>query len=246
MAVLVGSTITQASVKRAQLVFHKAAIKTAFGLTEANRIADWKTRPPKVQNFPTWNGIAASGKVCPGARAKIVDEHGECARRNEIGELHLGGIPVISGYVGGFQDSAFYKENGCNWYMSGDSGVMDDMGYIYVVGRTNSIFKRNGRTIVPASVENVLETLFPEAVIAVTDILKSSGERGLFAICDAAVPASCADINDNIAQLLGREHCVEGLLSLAQLGFDAWPKTIAGKIGYAALKVTAEKHLALE
>lgn len=243
MVLLIGSTISKTSVRRAQEVFLNAAIKTAFGLTEACGIAGWSSRPPKADCYPCWNGIAASGTICLGARVKVVGENGEVASRNEIGELHLGGSSIVSGYLGNRETSLFYKEDGCNWFISGDLGVIDKAGHIYVVGRADTIFKRDGKTILPASVENVLEALFIESVIAVTAVLKSNGEHSLFAVSHDTIPTSCAHINDHITQQVGREHCIEGIASLAQLGFDGWPRTIAGKIAYSALKTAAENHL---
>ncbi|XWW94527.1 hypothetical protein V2A60_002470 [Cordyceps javanica] len=243
VVVLIGSTITQASVKRAGEVFSNATIQTGFGMTEAANVTTWKSKVPRADKFPAWNGIAASGTIAPGSKVKIVDGNGAICRRNEIGELHLGGRSVISGYLGGTRANLFYGEDSDRWYICGDSALVDDGGYLYVVGRTDSIFKRDGTTVISASVENLLEMQFTKSVVAVTDITLKDGERGLFAVFQTIVPCSCEEINQVVSKTIGRSHRLDGVASLAELGFNRWPTSIAGKIGYSALKAAAEKSL---
>ncbi|KAK2764392.1 hypothetical protein FQN54_009086 [Arachnomyces sp. PD_36] len=240
---LIGFTITKASLKRTQQVFPNATIKTNFGMTEAHNITDWASKIPKPDSYPTWNGIASSGKIAPGVRVKVVDENGATMRRNEVGELHLGGHSTISRYLGGARANLFYKKDGYDWYICGDLAVIDDDDYIYVVGRADNTIKREGKTLLPATVENLLETHFTKSNVSVTTTTTSSGERGFFAVFHADVPSSSDEINELITREIGSSYLVEGVASLAQLGFDDWPKTLAGKIGYANLKAAAAEFL---
>ncbi|KAK9850738.1 hypothetical protein MYU51_011841 [Penicillium brevicompactum] len=75
-------------------------------------------------------GTAVSGgciRICP---------PGSCAllSRGEIGEVHLGGLTVFSGYLG-MEHESCYREGGVNFIVSGDQGYMDNQGQLYVLGR---------------------------------------------------------------------------------------------------------------
>jgi hypothetical protein len=79
------------------------------------------------------------------------------------------------------------------------------------------------------------------------NITLSSGDTGLFAVFDMAVPASSPiDIQELVAQKLGPAYRIEGAASLGELGFGKWPLTIGGKIAYHDLQAALETYMASE
>jgi acyl-CoA synthetase (AMP-forming)/AMP-acid ligase II len=94
---------------------------------------------------------AARMRICrPGSR--------EIVPPGEIGELHQGGPPIVSGYLNASpEDSAcFYKTDGVDWCATGDQGYMDRQGRVYLLGRYKDLIIRGGENISPTKIETCL------------------------------------------------------------------------------------------
>jgi acyl-CoA synthetase (AMP-forming)/AMP-acid ligase II len=169
---LVGSTVTMAILRTAQLTFPGARILPTFAMTEAVGTVTWAAwhRPPSVHKMPAWHGIASSGTVAPGAALKVVDADKKVAHRGDVGALHLRGNSVISSYLGGTsRPDAFYTgEDGRQWFVSGDDAVIDKQGFLYVLGRSQYTLKRDDKVIVPCTIEDFLETQFQDTTVSNT------------------------------------------------------------------------------
>lgn len=163
---LIGSTITMESLRRAKKTFPNATVSGGFGMTEAACMIGWPKAPPKLEAMPSYEGIAAAGYVLPGSKIKLVDQCGDIVERNKPGTLHLSGDAISKGYLGGIGASSIYEEDGRSWYATSDCALMADDGLIYVLGRCDGMIERCGMTIAPATIENFLETEFPQSKVS--------------------------------------------------------------------------------
>jgi acyl-CoA synthetase (AMP-forming)/AMP-acid ligase II len=81
----------------------------------------------------------------PGVEVRVADD-GEVCLRSEL---------LMDGY---FEDpeatAAALDEDG--WYHSGDLGVLDDEGYLSIVGRVRDVLRTGGETVSPTEVERAL------------------------------------------------------------------------------------------
>ena len=50
--------------------------------------------------------------------------------------------------------SMFHDETGLRWLITGDQGVMDEEGYVTIVGRIKDIIIRGGENLFPVVIEN--------------------------------------------------------------------------------------------
>lgn len=160
------SVTTVGALRRAQEMFPNAEICATYGMTEASYLFGWPQGPPKPQDIPSFQGVAASGTALPGIKLKVVDDNGHVVRRNEPGILHLSSERVTKGYLESVRVEAFYEENGSSWYITGDYAVLDDRGRIYILGRSEDMIRTDGITIAPATIENVLTT-FSKSMVCV-------------------------------------------------------------------------------
>jgi len=95
------------------------------------------------------------GQAMPGMEVKIVDEQGQEAPSGEVGEMVCRGESVMLGYYRAPEATAeVVDEEG--WYHTGDLAVMDDKGYLRIVGRKKDMIIRGGQNIYPAEIENYL------------------------------------------------------------------------------------------
>jgi len=95
------------------------------------------------------------GRPMPGVEVRIVDVEGRPLPPGEVGELWVRGEGVMVGYWGApdLTAQAVDKEG---WYHTGDLAVMDEEGYLRIVGRRKDMIIRGGRNIYPAAIERHL------------------------------------------------------------------------------------------
>ncbi len=118
-----------------------------YGATECAPIityADWKEIP-----------IGSCGKAAPRMELKInsVDP------QNVPGEILTRGTNVMHGYFKNEEATAAVLDKD-GWYHTGDMGVMDENGYLYIRGRCkNMLLGASGQNIYPEEIEDKLNTL---------------------------------------------------------------------------------------
>ncbi|KAA5677461.1 AMP-binding protein, partial [Klebsiella pneumoniae] len=78
--------------------------------------------------------------------SKIVDQTGRVVPRGEIGELCTRGYSVMLGYWNDPQATAEAIDP-ARWMHTGDLAVMDDDGYVRIVGRSKDMIIRGGENI---------------------------------------------------------------------------------------------------
>lgn len=106
------------------------------------------------------HGSPCCGEVALGCSVKICSPDTTMAVPiNTPGELHMSGLCVISGYLGGRNKEDFYVEDGKQWFKSGDQAVMDEQNRIAIVGRYKDMIIRGGENISPNAMERVLNTI---------------------------------------------------------------------------------------
>jgi propionyl-CoA synthetase len=173
----------------------------------------------------------------PGYDVHVLDENGQRLGPGEEGAICLrlpmppGTLPTLWGdddrYVSGYL-SAFD-----GYYLTGDGGLLDDDGYLFVMGRTDDVLNVAGHRLSTGSIEAALaghEAVAECAVIGVSDDLKGQIPRALVVVksgVDAEVDGD--RIRGELVQRVRDE--VGAVASLRQVDIvTALPKTRSGKI----------------
>jgi long-chain acyl-CoA synthetase len=119
-----------------------------YGLTEAS---------PVTHANPIF-GEAAAGTIglpLPDTEAKIVDRvTGEDLAVGEIGELVVRGPQVMKGYWKNEVQTGLALREG--WLYTGDIARADEEGYFQFLDRKSDLIERDGKTIFPRDIEEVL------------------------------------------------------------------------------------------
>jgi acyl-CoA ligase (AMP-forming) (exosortase A-associated) len=146
-------------VKRIRQMFPSASLFLMYGLTEAFRST--YLEPREVDRRPD-----SIGKAIPNTRVDVVDEEGRLCRAGEIGELIHAGACVSKGYWNNREMTArVFRPNPLilpgNGHLehvvySGDLVKKDRDGFLYYVGRKDSMIKKGGYRISPTEIEEVL------------------------------------------------------------------------------------------
>ncbi len=106
---------------------------------------------------PIEKRVESVGHAVPHIEVKIIDENGDIVPFGERGDICSRGYAVMKGYWGDPEKTAeTVDEEG--WLHSGDLGVMDEEGYVAVVGRLKDMIIRGGENIYPREIEEFLLT----------------------------------------------------------------------------------------
>lgn len=100
--------------------------------------------------------IGSVGRPIPGVCVKVVDEDGKELPANSPGEIVVKGDNVMKGYYKRPEETAKAIRNG--WLHTGDVGIFDDEGYLYVIGRIKNVIITGGLNIYPEEIEEVLRS----------------------------------------------------------------------------------------
>jgi fatty-acyl-CoA synthase len=97
------------------------------------------------------------GRVGPYQEIKIIDEQGQVLPVGATGELCCRGYSVMRGY---WNEEERTREtiDAAGWLHSGDLAVMDDEGYVQIVGRIKDMIIRGGENVYPREIEEFLYT----------------------------------------------------------------------------------------
>ncbi|RZT96800.1 acyl-CoA synthetase (AMP-forming)/AMP-acid ligase II [Ancylomarina subtilis] len=98
--------------------------------------------------------MGSIGKAIPGVELRIVDSEGNVLDSGELGEIVAKGDNIMQGY---YKDPAGTKEVlKKGWLYTGDIGMVDEDGYIFLDSRKKEIIKLGGKRISPKEIESVI------------------------------------------------------------------------------------------
>ncbi len=130
--------------------------KTLPGLKLVNAYGATETTSPATV-MPAALGLkhpASVGLPAPNCSILVVDDHGVEVPRGTSGEIWIGGPSVVRGYWN--RPEANAESFTAGYWHSGDIGMMDEEGFIYVLDRKKDMISRGGLKIYSAEVESVL------------------------------------------------------------------------------------------
>jgi acyl-CoA ligase (AMP-forming) (exosortase A-associated) len=207
-----------------------------YGLTEAFRST--YLPPEELDRRPT-----SMGKAIPNTEIILVSEHGQPCKPGEVGELVHRGPTVSMGYWGQPELTArvlrphpfFPKELGDTERVcySGDMVKMDEDGFLYFVGRRDTMIKSSGFRISPTEVEEALFSsgkLRGAAVIGIPDEVLGQSIKA-FVVIRESEQVSPETLISHCEEKLPRYMVPKVVEVLPEL-----PKTTSGKVDYPALR----------
>lgn len=207
-----------------------------YGLTEAFRST--YLPPAELDRRPT-----SMGKAIPDTEILVVNEQGQPCRVGEVGELVHRGPTVSMGYWGQPELTAkvlrphpfLPSELGDHERVcySGDMVKMDEDGFLYFVGRRDTMIKSSGFRISPTEVEEALFSygrLRGVAVIGIPDEILGQAVKA-FVVPKDGDSVEPMDLLDHCSQKIPR-YMVPKLVEV----LEDLPKTSSGKVDYPALR----------
>ncbi|TCC47664.1 propionyl-CoA synthetase [Kribbella capetownensis] len=189
--------------------------------------------PRGLEALPTKPGSATV--PVPGWDVQILDAVGTPQPAGEEGAIAIklplppGALPTLWGDDQRYIDNYLSRYDG--YYLTGDSGYLDEDGYIFVMGRTDDVINVAGHRLSTGSMEAVLAAhpaVAECAVIGVHDALKGQVPRGLVVLkAGADIPEDV--LREELVAAVRRE--IGPVAAFRDVSVvDGLPKTRSGKI----------------
>ncbi len=149
--IMAGSPCPVEVMKRVLSEMHMTEVTICYGMTETSPVSTQTTADDETDRR-----VSTVGRVHPHLEVKVIDpETGVVLPRGSHGELCTRGYSVMLGYWDEPERTAEAIDAG-RWMHTGDLAVMDDAGYLNIVGRIKDMVIRGGENIYPREVEEFL------------------------------------------------------------------------------------------
>ncbi|WP_317056959.1 propionyl-CoA synthetase [Roseovarius rhodophyticola] len=189
--------------------------------------------PMGIEHLPVKLGSPTVGM--PGYQIDVLDEGGHPVEADTLGAIAVklplppGTLPTLWNAAERFQKS--YLNTFPGYYETGDAGMKDADGYVYIMARTDDVINVAGHRLSTGAMEEVLAA-HPDvaecAVIGISDKLKGQAPLGLVCLSsnsqrdEADIEKECvALVRQEIGPVAAFKKCIV---------VNALPKTRSGKI----------------
>jgi fatty-acyl-CoA synthase len=149
--IMAGSPCPVEVMKRVVSEMHMTEVTICYGMTETSPVSTQTTADDDMERR-----VSTVGRVHPHVEVKVIDaETGRVLPRSATGELCTRGYSVMLGY---WDEPEMTAEaiDAARWMHTGDLAVMDEAGYLNIVGRIKDMVIRGGENVYPREVEEFL------------------------------------------------------------------------------------------
>ncbi|KAM4057663.1 AMP-binding enzyme [Hirsutella rhossiliensis] len=195
---------------------------------------------PRRDQAPPAMRPGSAGKAMPGFDVRVVDDEGAEVARRTMGNIVLG-VPLAPTAFRTLwrDDERFYKSYLARfrgkWFDTGDSGWIDDEGYVHVMSRNDDVLNVSAHRLSSGGIEQAI-ALHPQVaeacVVGIPDALKGQLPFAFITLSTAEHPASAvpeeklaAEIQALVRRQVGAIASLGGIVQ----GRGMIPRTRSGK-----------------
>ncbi len=196
-------------------------LHVAYSLTETSSTVAM-TRPED----PLDKKLFTVGRPLPDAEIRVLDLDGTILPSESLGEIAVRGPGIMKGYYRQPGETAqVFDEEG--YFLTGDLGMIDEDGFVHIVGRRKELIIRGGFNVYPREVEDRLHAhpaVLDVAVVGLPhDVL---GE----VVCACVVPVEGAIVTGEEIKEWCRGTLADYKVPDLVRFFDSFPLTGSGKV----------------
>ncbi len=203
-----------------------------WGMTE--------TSPSGTSTPMTEKRVAGSAGVpVPGTEIRIfnVDDRSKAMPTGEIGEIGIKGPNVMKGYWN--KPEATAEAFSGDFFMTGDTGFLDEDGYMHIVDRTKDMITSGGFNVYPRIIEEQIfehPSVEEVTVVGIPDDYRGEAAKAFVKLRDGTSEFSLDDLREYLKDKLGKHELPAAVEFRPEL-----PKTLVGKLSKKEL-VEEEKQ----
>ncbi|HEY0020720.1 MAG TPA: AMP-binding protein [Longimicrobium sp.] len=218
--VVAGAPVPEELVQRIQREL-VPGVRVGYGMTETGNLVSVNT-----PSDPPGKQVATVGRALPEVEIRVIDVDGSVLPVESVGELAVRGPCIMRGYYRQpGETSQVFTPDG--FFLTGDLGMVDEEGYVHIIGRRKEMIIRGGFNVYPREVEDRLHAhpaVLDVAVVGLPDEIL--GEVA----CACIVPVEGAivtgpEIRDFCREVLA-DYKVPDLVRF----LDGFPLTGSGKV----------------
>jgi fatty-acyl-CoA synthase len=217
---------------------HMNEVTICYGMTETSPVSFQSETDDPIEKR-----VSTVGRIHPHVECKILDpDTGKVVSRGTTGELLSRGYVVMLGYWNNAEATAAAIDE-ARWMHTGDLAVMDEDGYVQIVGRSKDMIIRGGENIYPREIEEFLYThpkIKDVQVIGVPDQLYGE-EVMAWVILKPDAGATQEELCDYCSGKISRFKIPRYWRFI-----DNFPMTVSGKIQKYKLREMAKSELGLK
>jgi len=220
--IMAGSPCPREVMKRVTGEMHMGEVTICYGMTETSPVSTQTRR-----GTPLEKQVSTVGRAHPHVEVKIVDPATRrTLDRGETGELCTRGYSVMLGY---WDDPEATNQaiDAAGWMHTGDLAVMDEEGYVNIVGRIKDMIIRGGENIYPREIE---EFLYTHPTIADVQVIGIPDERYGEEVCAWVVLNEGTDLDEERLKEFCRGKIARFKIPRYVRFVDAFPMTVTGKV----------------
>ncbi|KAK7061688.1 2-succinylbenzoate--CoA ligase [Favolaschia claudopus] len=224
-----GAAAAAVLTSRARAVFPNTMLAQGYGMTECNSLAA-SIAGEDYETHPTSTGLPAP------VNDFLIVKDGKIMPRGELGEIWIRGPNVMKGY---WRDQAATDKvvTKDGWLMSGDIGLLDEHGFLYIRDRIKDIIIRGGENIDSTTVENAL---FMDGVMEVAAVAVPDEKLGELVAAVVSVQADHrAKVTEKALMALARSRLPKFAVPVLIIFQELLPHNAAGKIIKGHLRTVA-------
>lgn len=183
----------------------------------------------------------------PGYRVEIVDAHGDLVKANTEGNIVVR-LPLPPGTLTGlWQDEDRFRRSYLDtfpgYYLTGDSGYVDEDGYVFVLGRSDDVINVAGHRLSTGTMEAVVAShpaVAECAVVGIRDEIKGQRPSG-YVVLKAGVEIDPETLRQELVAMV-RDQIGAVATFRDVTVVQALPKTRSGKILRKTMRQIADNE----
>jgi len=170
--------------------------------------------------------MRSAGKALPSVGLRILGEDGDPLPPGQIGEVAINSPTNMAGYWNKPEETARVL-SADNWLRTGDAGILDEEGYLFIQDRIKDMIITGGENVYPAEVESAI---YGHPDIADVAVIGIPDDRWGEAIKAVIVRRPGANLDADQVIAFARDR-IAGFKCPKSVDFiDALPRNPAGKI----------------